>query len=105
MTTISLEVTIPSDLFILQKQSAQELTRQLQRWIAMLLFREYHLPATNAADIAGLSLTDFMMMVRQYEPLSPPPNKDNPLLQLIGIATGEPFAENIDDMLYDAETV
>ena len=95
MTTISLEVTIPSDLFILQKQSAQELTRQLQRWIAMLLFREYHLPATN----------DFMMMVRQYEPLSPPPNKDNPLLQLIGIATGEPFAENIDDMLYDAETV
>ena len=108
MSTISLEVKIPGDFLPLQHQSSAVLTQQVQLWVALHLFQEYQFPLADAADLAGLSVQDFMTEVEAQQSLLPsltsPAEEDNPLLQLIGIADGEPMAQNIDDILYGEES-
>lgn len=66
METISLKVNIPSDLLPLLRVSQQELEQEVQHWVALELFRGRKISAGKAAEVAGVSLSDFMDITRQH---------------------------------------
>jgi len=48
-----------------------------------------------------LDFTEFLLSKRQVKKLEPKSNPENdPILDLIGLADSEPFAEKIDEQLY-----
>jgi predicted HTH domain antitoxin len=66
MNTISLEINVPSDLPALLRVSQQELAQEVQQWMALELFRSRKISAGKAAEVAGVSLAEFMEMTRQH---------------------------------------
>lgn len=66
MQTVSLEVKVPSDLLTLLRMSRQELEREAQVWVALELFRHRRVSAGKAAEVAGVTLSDFMDITRQH---------------------------------------
>jgi predicted HTH domain antitoxin len=66
MNTISLEINVPSDLPALLRVSQQELAQEVQRWTALELFRGRKISAGKAAEVAGVSLAEFMDIARQH---------------------------------------
>lgn len=65
MNTISLEISVPSDLPALLRVSQQELAQEVRQWMALELFRNRKISAGKAAEVAGVSLAEFMEMTRQ----------------------------------------
>lgn len=67
METLSLQVNLPSDLLSLLRLSRQEMEQEVQRWVALELFRTRRISAGKAAEVAGLSLYEFMDLTRQHD--------------------------------------
>jgi predicted HTH domain antitoxin len=66
MNTIGIQVNIPSDVLSLLRLSKAEMEQEVQHWIALELFRRRQISAGKAAEIADLSLVEFMDLTRQY---------------------------------------
>ena len=66
MQTIPLEVRFPVELLSSLRMSHQEMEQEIQVWIALELFRQLKVSAGKAAELAGLSLADFMDITRQH---------------------------------------
>lgn len=66
MDTIGIQVNIPSDVLSLLRLSKTEMEQEVQHWIALELFRRRRVSAGKAAEIAGLSLVEFMDLTRQH---------------------------------------
>jgi predicted HTH domain antitoxin len=66
MQTVSLKLEIPSDLLAILRKSRQEMEREIQLWTALELFRQRQVSAGKAAELAGVSLADFMDLTRQH---------------------------------------
>lgn len=67
METVSLQVNIPLDLLPLLRLSQREMEQEVQHWVALELFRSRKISAGKAAQVAGISLADFMDLTRQYD--------------------------------------
>lgn len=65
MNTISLEVNLPADLLTLLRVSQRELAQDVQHWVALELFRDRKISAGKAAEVAGVSVAEFMEISRQ----------------------------------------
>ena len=65
METLSLQVNLPADLLSLLRLSPQEMEQEVQRWVALELFRTRRISAGKAAEVAGLNLYEFMELTRQ----------------------------------------
>ena len=71
MQTVSLELKFPADLLPLLRKSRREMEQDAQRWVvaaavvAAELFRQHAISAGKAAELAGLSLSDFMDITRE----------------------------------------
>jgi predicted HTH domain antitoxin len=66
MRTLSLELEVPSELLTLLRKSRREMEQEAQLWFALELFRQRRISAGKAAELANLSLSDFMDITRQY---------------------------------------
>jgi len=66
METVSLELKVPSELLTLLRKSRREMEREAQLWVMLELFRHRRVSAGKAAELAGVSLSDFMDITRQY---------------------------------------
>jgi predicted HTH domain antitoxin len=66
METLSLQVNLPSDLLSLLRLSPQEMEQEVQHWVALELFRMRKISAGKAAQVAGMTLYDFMDLTRQH---------------------------------------
>ena len=66
MQTVSLKLEFPAELLALLRKSRREMERDAQIWIALELFRQRKVSAGKAAELAGLSLSEFMDISRQY---------------------------------------
>jgi predicted HTH domain antitoxin len=66
METLSLQVNFPSDLLSLLRLSPQEMEQEVQHWVALELFRMRKISAGKAAQVAGISLYEFMDLTRQH---------------------------------------
>lgn len=66
MKTISLEINLPSDLLSLLRLSQQQMVQEVQQWVALELFRSRRISAGKAAEVAGVSLFEFMNIAQQY---------------------------------------
>ena len=66
METISLQVALPKELLSLLRLSQREMEQEVQHWVALELFRSRKISAGKAAQVAGISLSDFMDLARQY---------------------------------------
>ena len=64
---ISVQVKLPSDLLSLLRISQQDLQQEIQHWIALELFRTRKISAGKAAQIADLSLNEFMDLTRRHD--------------------------------------
>ena len=67
MQTVSLEVKVPAELLALLRKSRSEMEHEAQLWIALELFRQRKVSAGRAAELAGLSLVDFMDITREHQ--------------------------------------
>ncbi len=66
MQTVSLKLEVPSELLALLRKSQRELEQEAQLWVALELFRQRKISAGKAAELARLSLSDFMDLTRQH---------------------------------------
>ena len=66
MNTVGIQVNIPSDVLSLLRLSKTEMEQEVQHWIALELFRRRRVSAGKAAEIASLSLVEFMDLTRQH---------------------------------------
>ncbi len=66
MQTVSLKLEFPAELLALLRKSRREMERDAQIWIALELFRQRKVSAGKAAELAGLSLSEFMDISRQH---------------------------------------
>jgi predicted HTH domain antitoxin len=66
MKTLSLQIKLPADLLSLLRLSRREMEREVQHWIALELFRTRKISAGKAAQVANVSLNEFMDLTRQY---------------------------------------
>jgi len=66
MQTVSLKLEFPTELLALLRKSRREMERDAQIWIALELFRQRKVSAGKAAELAGLSLSEFMDISRQH---------------------------------------
>jgi predicted HTH domain antitoxin len=66
METVSLELEVPVDLLTLLRKSRKQMEQEAQLWIALELFRQRKISAGKAAELAHVSLSDFMDFTRQY---------------------------------------
>ena len=67
MQTISLQIELPADLPSLLRYSQKQLQQILPQWIALELFRQRHVSAGRAAQIANLTLEQFMALTHQHD--------------------------------------
>ena len=67
MEMLSLQVNLPSDLLSLLRVSQQDFEQEIQHWVVLELFRTRKISAGKAAQIAGLSLYEFMDLTRQHD--------------------------------------
>lgn len=65
MRTVSLKLEVPSELLALLRKSRQEMEREAQVWFALELFRQRKVSAGKAAELAGISLAEFMDISRR----------------------------------------
>ena len=65
METVSLELKLPSDLLPLLRKSRREMEQDAQLWVALELFRRRKISAGKAAELAGVSLSEFMDATRE----------------------------------------
>ncbi|MCX7856023.1 MAG: UPF0175 family protein [Anaerolineae bacterium] len=65
MRTVSLKLEVPSELLALLRKSRQEMEREAQVWFALELFRQRKVSAGKAAELAGVSLAEFMDISRR----------------------------------------
>jgi len=65
METVSLKLEMPLDVLTLLRKSRQEMEQAIQLWTALELFRQRRISAGKAAELAGISLADFMDITRQ----------------------------------------
>ena len=66
MQTVSLELEVPSDLLTLLRKSRREMERDAQLWVMLELFRHRKVSAGKAAELAGISLSEFMDAAREH---------------------------------------
>jgi predicted HTH domain antitoxin len=66
MKTLSLQIKLPADLLSLLRLSRREMEREVQHWIALELFRTRKISAGKAAQVANVSLNEFMDLTRQH---------------------------------------
>lgn len=66
METLSLQLNLPSDLLSLLRLSPQNMEQKVQHWVALELFRMRKISAGKAAQVAGMTLYDFMKLTRQH---------------------------------------
>lgn len=66
MPTVSLKLKVPSDLLTLLRKSRREMEREAQLWVALELFRQRRISAGKAAELAQVSLSEFMDLTRQH---------------------------------------
>jgi predicted HTH domain antitoxin len=66
MENVALEINFPADLLALLRVSRQEMAQEVQQWVALELFRSRRVSAGKAAEVAGVSLADFMDLTRQH---------------------------------------
>ena len=66
MQTVSLKLEIPSDLLTLLRKSRREMEEDAQLWVMLELFRHRRVSAGKAAELAGLSLSEFMDAAREH---------------------------------------
>jgi predicted HTH domain antitoxin len=66
MKTLSLQVILPADLLSLLRLSRREMEREVQHWVALELFRRRKISAGKAAQVADVSLNEFMDLTRQH---------------------------------------
>lgn len=66
MQTVSLKLEVPSDLLTLLRKSRQEMEQEAQLWIALELFRQRRVSAGKAAELARVTLSDFMDVTRRH---------------------------------------
>ena len=67
MEMLSVQVNLPSDLLSLLRISQQDLQQEIQHWVALELFRIRKISAGKAAQIAGMSLYEFMNLTRRHD--------------------------------------
>ncbi len=67
MQTVSLELKFPSDLLPLLRKSHQEMEKEVQLWVVLELFRQRVIWAGKAAELAELSLAEFMDVTREQK--------------------------------------
>ena len=63
---VSLDIKVPEDLPSLLRMSRRELEREVQAWVALELFRDRRISAGKAAEIADVSLAEFMALTIQH---------------------------------------
>lgn len=66
MQTVSLNLEVPSDLLTLLRRSRRQMEQDAQLWVALELFRQRRISAGKAAELAHVSLSDFMDITRQH---------------------------------------
>jgi predicted HTH domain antitoxin len=66
MKIVSLQVRLPADLLSLLRLSQWEMEREIQHWVALELFRTRKISAGKAAQVANVSLDEFMDLTRQH---------------------------------------
>lgn len=66
MQTVSLKLKVPADLLPLLRKSRREMEQDAQLWVVLELFRQRKISAGKAAELAGLSLSDFMDATREH---------------------------------------
>ena len=67
MEMLSLQINFPSDLLSLLRLSQQELEREIQHLVALELFRARKISAGKAAQVADMSLHEFMDLTRRHD--------------------------------------
>ena len=67
METLSRQVNVLFDLLSLLRLSQQEMEQEVQRWVALELFRTRKISAGKAAQVAGLTLCELMDLTRQHD--------------------------------------
>lgn len=67
MSTLTVELQIPSDAITWLNVSKAELPSALQKLIALELFREGHISAGKGAEILGVSKWNFIQLLAKHE--------------------------------------
>jgi predicted HTH domain antitoxin len=65
METVTLELKVPKELLSLGQKSRADMEREAQISLAVELFRQREVSAGKAAEIAGVSLRDFMDLTNE----------------------------------------
>ena len=65
METVTLELKVPKELLSLGLKSRADMEREAQISLAVELFRQREVSAGKAAEIAGVSLRDFMDLTNE----------------------------------------
>ncbi len=65
METMTVEVELPRDLLAALNIPASEAGRRAQKWVAIELFREGEISAGKAAEMLGLTKTQFIALLDQ----------------------------------------
>ena len=65
MAGVKLEIEVPEDLLSILRASRQDLEAEAGRWLALALFKSRRISAGKAAQLAHMSLADFMEFTRE----------------------------------------
>jgi predicted HTH domain antitoxin len=100
METLSFQVNLPSDLLSLLRLSPQEMEQEIQHWVALELFRMRKISAGKAAQVAEMSLHDFMDLTRHN--IAWIDYTDNELEAELGqVASQNPAFDSLNDLEED----
>lgn len=67
MQTVTVRIEFPKDIFLHWGGSKEKIEKDVKRATALELFREKRLSFGKAADLAGMSLSDFMDLTREHK--------------------------------------
>ncbi len=65
MDTVTVQVELPRDLLVALNVPASEAGRRAQEWLTIELFREGEVSAGKAAEILGITKTQFILLLDQ----------------------------------------
>lgn len=64
---VKVEVEFPEDLLMLLRKSKVEMGEQIRKMVALQLFKDHMLSSGKAAEVAGVSISDFMDFTREHK--------------------------------------
>jgi len=63
---VKIEVEFPEDLLMLLRKSKVEMAEQVRKIVALQLFKDHMLSSGKAAEVARMSISDFMDLTRVH---------------------------------------